>query len=100
MRFFKSQGIEGLAHVALLGVVSLEWTVFFIKTLLDYEYFQYLIEIIERIQGKLSIESLFLIVQPITLTLLLIVAYVSVLLIALVCINYCWRKLGLKQLFE
>lgn len=100
MRFFKSLSIEGIAHAALLGLVATEWTTFFIKTLLEFEYFRYLIEVIEKIQATLSIESLFLFVQSITLTLLLLVAYVSVLLIALVCINYCWRKLGLKQLYE
>jgi hypothetical protein len=100
MRFFKLLSNEGIAHAALLGLVATEWTTFFIKTLLDFEYYQYLIEFIERIQATLSIESLFLFVQPITLTALLIVAYLSVLFIALVCINYCWRKLGLKQLFE
>ena len=103
MRILDEFNLEGIAHGAILFVAISAWFYFFVNELFESNYISYMNSTIELVYvpfASFTALSAIQIVGAVTLTGLLFLLLTCVPLIFLLCFNFVWDKLGLRQILD
>lgn len=103
MKFLEEIQLSSFVHGILVCFASFGWLYFSVTLLLELNYFDYVQSVfllLDDLEKNLSITNTVKIISATSLTLLLLLIFITVPLIAIACLNVVWDKLGLIKILE